>query len=69
MMLPPIENMDAVTCCKVVDIDFDGKNEVIVGTYANEILVYKEKEVGYSTVLQRKQTSYFISNRQLTISL
>nr|CAD7259279.1 unnamed protein product [Timema shepardi] len=39
--LPDSDSFDAVMCCLVADIDMDGKQEVILGTYGQEMLVYK----------------------------
>nr|CAD7404229.1 unnamed protein product [Timema cristinae] len=39
--LPDSDSFDAVMCCLVADIDMDGKHEVILGTYGQEMLVYK----------------------------
>jgi len=35
------DQFDSVTCSCVADIDFDGNNEIILGTYGQELLVYK----------------------------
>ena len=43
-ILPNSDEHDAVTCCLAADVDFDGKKEIILGTYGQEILVYKETE-------------------------
>ncbi|CAN7999912.1 unnamed protein product, partial [Ixodes hexagonus] len=40
-MLPCSEQFDSVTCGCIADIDMDGENEVILGTYGQEVLIYK----------------------------
>eukprot|EP00794_Sanderia_malayensis_P020046 gene20046-22013_t len=40
-ILPRSDHFDCVTCSLVADFDLDGKNEVILGTYGQELLVYK----------------------------
>ncbi|KAH7972069.1 hypothetical protein HPB52_006163 [Rhipicephalus sanguineus] len=40
-MLPCSDDFDSVVCGCVADIDMDGVNEVILGTYGQEVLVYK----------------------------
>lgn len=39
--LPCSDDFDSVVCGCVADIDMDGVNEVILGTYGQEVLVYK----------------------------
>jgi hypothetical protein len=41
-MLPHSEKFDSVVCARVADIDLDGNNEILLGTYGQELLVYKE---------------------------
>ncbi|CAG0891548.1 unnamed protein product [Darwinula stevensoni] len=43
-LLPKSQVFDCVTCCCVVDLDMDGELELLVGTYGQELLVYKEDE-------------------------
>lgn len=40
-ILPCSDDFDSVVCGCVADIDMDGVNEVILGTYGQEVLVYK----------------------------
>lgn len=35
------DQCDAVVCALVVDLDFDGENELLLGTYGQELLCYK----------------------------
>lgn len=42
--LPESIAHDAVLCCTVCDVDHDGKNEVLIGTYGQVVLVYKLNE-------------------------
>ncbi|CAJ0871655.1 3965_t:CDS:2, partial [Entrophospora sp. SA101] len=34
---------DSVLCSNVMDVDWDGKNEIMVGTYGRELLIYKQE--------------------------
>ncbi len=43
-ILAKSDEYDAATTGSVIDLDFDGKPEIIVGTYGQMILVYKEDE-------------------------
>lgn len=59
VVLPHAEGFDAVTCGCVADIDFDGIHEVVLGTYGQEVLVYKLEKAqsgGYSYALHWQQT-------------
>ncbi|CAH1265666.1 KPTN [Branchiostoma lanceolatum] len=40
-ILPESNLYDSALCCCVGDVDWDGRNEVIIGTYGQELLVYK----------------------------
>ncbi|KAG7259116.1 hypothetical protein CRUP_015326, partial [Coryphaenoides rupestris] len=42
--LPESDHWDAVLCALVVDLDFDGQKEVLIGTYGQELLCYKFQE-------------------------
>jgi len=33
---------DSVLCSHIMDIDWDGKNEILIGTYGRELLIYKQ---------------------------
>ncbi|CAG8575752.1 2991_t:CDS:10 [Funneliformis caledonium] len=33
---------DSVLCSHIMDIDWDGQNEILIGTYGRELLVYKQ---------------------------
>ncbi|KAM8835579.1 KICSTOR complex protein kaptin isoform 1-T1 [Synchiropus picturatus] len=39
--LPESDQWDAVLCALVIDLDFDGQKEVLLGTYGQELLCYK----------------------------
>lgn len=41
LCLPESNKFDMPTCSLAIDIDFDGQNEVLVGTYGQELLAYK----------------------------
>ena len=37
---------DSIMCAVVADIDWDGVNEIILGTYGKKLLIYKCKMTG-----------------------
>ncbi|RXG69664.1 Kaptin [Armadillidium vulgare] len=41
VQLSESENFDVVTSCLICDIDFDGINEIVLGTYGQVVLIYK----------------------------
>eukprot|EP00516_Mucochytrium_quahogii_P000165 CAMPEP_0203758466 /NCGR_PEP_ID=MMETSP0098-20131031/11307_1 /ASSEMBLY_ACC=CAM_ASM_000208 /TAXON_ID=96639 /ORGANISM=" , Strain NY0313808BC1" /LENGTH=492 /DNA_ID=CAMNT_0050650925 /DNA_START=43 /DNA_END=1521 /DNA_ORIENTATION=- len=45
-ILPESTNHDSVLCCKLADIDWDGKEEILVGTYGQQLLTYSRIEEG-----------------------
>ena len=40
-VLPSSDEFDVATCCTLADIDFDGHQEILIGTYGELVLVYK----------------------------
>lgn len=40
------DQWDAVLCALVIDLDFDGQKEVLLGTYGQELLCYKFQPAG-----------------------
>ena len=40
-ILPDSDQYDCVVCSYVSDVDWDGTNEILLGTYGQELLVYK----------------------------
>ncbi|CAL1541861.1 unnamed protein product [Lymnaea stagnalis] len=40
-ILPLSNTQDVVLCSRIVDIDFDGENEILIGTYGQVLLAYK----------------------------
>lgn len=62
-MLPSSDDFDSVVCGCIADIDMDGENEVILGTYGQEVLVYKLQrslsgETDYYTLLWHQTVSH-----------
>ncbi|KAK3597342.1 hypothetical protein CHS0354_034585 [Potamilus streckersoni] len=41
IILPDSNKFDAILCGSVTDIDFDGENEILIGTYGQELIAYK----------------------------
>uniref|UniRef100_T1J5Z3 Kaptin n=1 Tax=Strigamia maritima TaxID=126957 RepID=T1J5Z3_STRMM len=41
LILPDSDHYDCVLCACVADVDMDGRNEIVLGTYGQEILIYK----------------------------
>jgi hypothetical protein len=54
-ILPESDKHDSVVAVLVADIDFDGRNEIVLGTYSQQVLVYKDRE-GPTTVPSLKKT-------------
>ncbi|XP_038623135.1 KICSTOR complex protein kaptin isoform X1 [Tachyglossus aculeatus] len=44
VLLPDSDQFDSVLCGLVTDVDFDGRPEILLGTYGQELLCYKELE-------------------------
>jgi len=40
-ILPNSDKFDCVTSCCIADIDMDGQNEILLGTYGQDVLAYK----------------------------
>ncbi|XP_074163022.1 KICSTOR complex protein kaptin isoform X1 [Sminthopsis crassicaudata] len=45
-LLPGSDQFDSVLCGLVTDVDLDGKPEILLGTYGQELLCYKSCEAG-----------------------
>ena len=43
-MLPNSNQFDSVLCSLIADIDFDGVKEILLGTYSQQLLIYKKNE-------------------------
>eukprot|EP00112_Aurelia_sp_Birch-Aquarium-sp1_P014416 Seg311.5 transcript_id=Seg311.5/GoldUCD/mRNA.D3Y31 product="KICSTOR complex protein kaptin" protein_id=Seg311.5/GoldUCD/D3Y31 len=52
-VLPQSDHYDSVTCSLIADIDLDGENELLLGTYGQELLSYKS----YHSSLQDDKVS------------
>ncbi|XP_074075274.1 KICSTOR complex protein kaptin [Macrotis lagotis] len=48
VLLPGSDQFDSVLCGLVTDVDLDGKPEILLGTYGQELLCYKSCEVDAS---------------------
>ncbi|KAM8952263.1 KICSTOR complex protein kaptin [Pelodytes ibericus] len=44
LLLPDSEKYDSVLCATMADVDFDGEDEILLGTYGQELLCYKYTE-------------------------
>lgn len=71
-MLPASDQFDTVVCGCVADIDMDGENEVILGTYGQEVLVYKLERVPvgkdeYSLLWQQTVSHPILSLRYMDL--
>lgn len=70
--LPCSDQFDSVTCGCIADIDMDGENEVILGTYGQEVLVYKLERFpsgkeAYALLWQQTVSHPILSLRYLDI--
>ena len=57
-LLPESDKHDSVVAVLVADVDFDGKNEIVIGTYSQQVLVYKDRE-GLTTVPSLKKNGFY----------
>ena len=46
IVLPESFLHDSVMCGTVADVDWDGINEIVLGTYGKRLLIYKWKTTG-----------------------
>ena len=46
IVLPKSCLYDSIMCATVADIDWDGVNEIMLGTYGKKLLIYKCKMTG-----------------------
>jgi hypothetical protein len=53
VVLPESSHYDSVLCSHVMDVDWDGQNEIIIGTYGKQILIYKK---GMSSIMMEVLT-------------
>lgn len=57
--LPLSGNFDSVLCSHVMDVDWDGEKEILIGTYGRQVLIYKQVAgTQVYTVLWRRQFAY-----------
>ncbi|KAI8986427.1 hypothetical protein BDB01DRAFT_785614 [Pilobolus umbonatus] len=57
--LPLSGNFDSVLCSHVMDVDWDGEKEILIGTYGRQVLIYKQVAGSQVyTVLWRRQFAY-----------
>ncbi|KAL0090786.1 hypothetical protein J3Q64DRAFT_1707039 [Phycomyces blakesleeanus] len=58
-VLPQSSLYDSVLCSHVMDVDWDGEQEILIGTYGRQVLIYKQLEGTEDyTVLWRRQFAY-----------
>ncbi|CAO3608654.1 unnamed protein product [Mucor fragilis] len=57
--LPLSGNFDSVLCSHVMDVDWDGEKEILIGTYGRQVLIYKQVSgTQIYTVLWKRQFAY-----------
>jgi len=56
--IPTRKYSDSITCAVVADVDFDCQNEVVLGTYGQQVLIYKRR-----TIETRPNTDEVPSNK------
>jgi hypothetical protein len=44
--LPQSDLHDSVICGIAADVNYDGADEVVIGTYGQSVMVYAQKEAG-----------------------
>ncbi|PIK49116.1 putative kaptin [Apostichopus japonicus] len=52
LLLEDSDKYDCTLCACVADIDWDGENEILIGTYGQELLAYKFKETPENSVVE-----------------
>ncbi|KAI8149190.1 hypothetical protein BJV82DRAFT_590977 [Fennellomyces sp. T-0311] len=58
-VLPQSGRYDSVLCSHVMDVDWDGENEILIGTYGHQVLIYKQVAGTQDyNVLWRRQFAY-----------
>ncbi|XP_022333835.2 KICSTOR complex protein kaptin-like [Crassostrea virginica] len=57
LVLPGSNSYDIPLCVCVMDVDFDGQNELLVGTYGQELLAYKFIENAEKSKLEKSTIS------------
>jgi len=53
-ILPDSNEHDSVTCSKISDIDWDGQDEIMLGTYGKCLLVFRKTDGTYLKLWERK---------------
>lgn len=54
--LPLSGSFDSVLCSHVMDVDWDGEKEILIGTYGRQVLIYKQGKVFYYITISSKHT-------------
>lgn len=49
--LPLSGNFDSVLCSHVMDVDWDGEKEILIGTYGRQVLIYKQGKKNHIYIL------------------
>ncbi|KAI7868019.1 kaptin-like protein [Spinellus fusiger] len=58
-VLPQSHLYDSVLCSHVMDVDWDGEQEILIGTYGRQVLIYKQVAGTEDyNVLWRRQFAY-----------
>lgn len=52
--LPSCWNGDSVLCVAAFDLDYDGENEIALGTFGGDLIVFKDEGSCYQPVLQTR---------------
>lgn len=50
--LPLSGNFDSVLCSHVMDVDWDGEKEILIGTYGRQVLIYKQGKSCFYTIIK-----------------
>ncbi|RCH91071.1 hypothetical protein CU097_006189 [Rhizopus azygosporus] len=57
--LPLSGNFDSVLCSHVMDVDWDGEKEILIGTYGRQVIIYKQVTgTQFYTILWKRQFAY-----------
>lgn len=55
--LPLSGNFDSVLCSHVMDVDWDGEKEILIGTYGRQVLIYKQGKAFSGSMYNDKFTN------------
>lgn len=55
-ILPSSDEFDISTCCTLADLDFDGNLEILMGTFGEQLIIYKEDQTNQKWTLDWRKS-------------